>query len=441
MTRISDVSYAVGRIFSPVRSFFSSKGRTSNSKEIATQTEDVKTEKDEIPSDLIDAITQEIIAVDPHTLICGHSYSKVTIAESLKHSTTCPQCRAEIKKEDVAPNEALAIKIQEYVNKNPLNKSYYEEEKKAILENYGHLADESIHPGGRVIRRTEYSHTVYPSDRRDPSHRPASSNTSQGPSTLSALRDMLVFPTDYMADLFFDQVSELPPGEPNSRQAELNRRVSIGNILPRYNKGEGIFRFKKYFLSLLSTNLIPSDQRAKTLYYSGLSGKIKQLTQTIALLSERIFGKYHQVTHSPKSIYANIKDQAKNGYFDNALRLVMNELKIEDEYWIDKSYSRIAKEVVADEVTDDNLKQVYRISEVIKDDKIRDKLFEKVAKACTQKREYIKASITISKMSNFFRKTLLFGFIWSLAGIQSFQLMIDVMLEPFRYLIKTFIED
>lgn len=441
MIRISDVTNAADRMFSPIRSLFSSKGRTAHSKEIATQTEGVKTEKDEIPSHLIDAITQEIIAVDPHTLKCGHSYSKVTIIESLKYSTTCPQCRTEIKEEDVQANEALASEIQEYVNKHPLNKSYYEEEKRGILENYGHLADESIHPGEIVIRRTEYSHTVYPSDRRDPSHRAASSNTSQGPSTLSALRDMLVFPTDSMADLFFDLASELPPGEPNSRQAEFNRRVSIGNILPRYNKGEGIFRFKKYFLSLLSTNLIPSDQRAKTLYYSGLSGKIKQFTQSIALLSEKIFSKYHQVTHSPKSIYATIKDQAKNGYFDNALRLVMNELKIEDAYWIDKSYSRIAKEIVTDDLTDDNLKQVYRISEVIKDDKIRDKLFEKIAKACTQKREYIKACITISKMSNFFRKTLLFGFIWSLAGIQSFQLMIDVMLVPFKYLINTFIED
>lgn len=435
MTRISDVSYAVGRIFFPVRSFFSSKA------------EDVQTEKDEVPSNLTDAITKQIIAYDPHTLACGHSFNRVTIAKAFEFDTRCPLCRREIKEEEVRPNEALAKEIQEYVNKNPLNKSYYEEQEKDVLENYGHLAEERVHPGERVVRRTEYSNTVYPSESRDPAIAPINlnpyrhANSSQIPSAFAALRDMLVFPTDYMADLFFDPVSELTPGGQGSINAEINRRVSLGRILPRYSKGNGVFRFKKYFLSLLSTNLIPSDQRAKTLYYSGLSGKIKQLTQTMALLSERIFSKYHQVTHSPKSIYANIKDRAKNGCFDNALRLVMNEFKIEDEYWIDKSYSRIAKEIVTDDLTDDNLKQAYRISEEIKDDKIRDKLFEKVAKECTKKREYIKANKTISKMSNFFRKTFLFGFIWSLAGIQSFQLMIDVMLVPFRYLIKSFIED
>lgn len=416
----------------------------------------VPTKEDEVPSHLMDAVTQEMIVLDPHTLKCGHSYNKLTLAASLRSSTTCPQCRAEIGEKDFKANETLAKEIQDYVNsRNPFNRSYYDKEKADVEANYGHLQNERVHPGEAIRHRGDYQDMDY-HDSDYPSlsttslsssirsyirPRSQTSNNHQVRSNTYSLRDLLNYPIDQMAYIFFDPVSELTPDEPGSRTAEFYNIVRRGTYTPSRHSSNGTLRFKKYFASLFGTKEIPADLRARTMYYSGFSGGLKKLSHSIVHLSNSVFNSYHRLMYFPKSIYGNIKTAAQNGYLYTAERLVTSELRKEDVNWTDKGYSRIAKEHIAKEITDANLKQVYRLGEKIKDTKIRDKLFVKVAKVCARKKEYLKATKAVSKISAFFNKIFSFGFVGVIALFNSIHTMVDLALLPFKYLVNTFIKD
>ncbi len=51
-------------------------------------------------------ICQEVL-LDPMILKCGHTYCKVCIVDWMKQKKTCPECRKDIKKPDLAPNRVV----------------------------------------------------------------------------------------------------------------------------------------------------------------------------------------------------------------------------------------------------------------------------------------------------------------------------------------------